>query len=140
MATLPKKLHKSYKKLLLIANAPTPIKEQIVEGILRIYYLDEHMIISEGEFYQQFTLWQGPNDVVCEIVGPKYLNSLQYTDWQKSKFLELGYIIDEMFGNYQKIIKITKDEDLLEIIRVFNKVTYEIMAYSKTNKFKFEFG
>jgi hypothetical protein len=140
MTALPKKLQKTYKKLLLIASAPTPIKELIVEGILRIYYLNEHMIISEGEFYQQFALWQGQNDVVCEIVGQKYLNNLQYTDWQKNKFLELGYIIDEMFGNYQKVIKITKDEDLLEIIRLFNKVTYEIMAYSKTNKFKFEFS
>ena len=140
MASLPKKLEKKYKEFLTNITAPTPIKELIVEGILRIYYLDEHMIISTGEFYQQFALWQGPNDIVCEIVGPTYLKNLVYTYWQISKFQELGYIIDEMFGNYQKIIKITKDNDLLEIIQLFKKIAYEIMAFPKITKFKFEFG
>ncbi len=140
MASLPKKLEKKYKELLVIITAPTPIKEQIVEGVLRIYYLNEHMIISKGEFYQQFALWQGPDDIVCEIVGPQYLKNLEYTDWQTSKFQELGYVIDEMFGNYQKIIKISQEKDLLEIIRLFKIITYEILAFPKATKFNFEFG
>jgi hypothetical protein len=68
------------------------------------------------------------------------LVALQYSDWQISKFQELGYTIDEMFGNYQKIIPITKDEDLLEIIHLFRKVVYEIMAFPKMTEFEIEFG
>ena len=46
--------------------------------------MDYYLIVSSGEFYQQFVLWEGNENIVCEIVGQKYLIDIQYTQYQKS--------------------------------------------------------
>jgi hypothetical protein len=138
--TLPKKLKKKVKELLTKIPDLTATKEYFAEGLIRIYHMESHMIVSLGEFYQQFALWGGPDKIACEIVGPINLENIQYSDWQVNKFQELGYVLDEMFGNYQKVIKITKDDDLLAIVKLFTKVAYEIMDFPKSTKFDFEFG
>ena len=134
-----KNLTKIAKNLISKIPSPTPLKEQIILGLIKIYHLNYCLIISKGEYYNQFTLWEGNEKIVYEIVGPENLENMQYTVWQKNRFLELGFTIDEMFGNFQKIFNITKNEDLLEIVQLFNSVNFEIMALLKSTKFQFEY-
>lgn len=134
-----KNLTKIAKNLISKIPSPTPLKEQIILGLIKIYHLNYCLIISKGEYYNQFALWEGNEKIVYEIVGPENLENMQYTVWQKNRFLELGFTIDEMFGNFQKIFNITKNEDLLEIVQLFNSVNFEIMALLKSTKFQFKY-
>ena len=134
-----KNLTKIAKILISKIPSPTPLKEQIILGLIKIYHLNYCLIISKGEYYNQFALWEGNEKIVYEIVGPENLENMQYTVWQKNRFLELGFTIDDMFGNFQKIFNITKNEDLLEIVQLFNSVNFEIMVLLKSTKFQFEY-
>ncbi len=134
-----KNLTKIAKNLISKIPSLTPLKEQIILGLIKIYHLNYCLIISKGEYYNQFALWESNEKIVYEIVGPENLENMQYTVWQKNRFLELGFTIDEMFGNFQKIFNITKNEDLLEIVQLFNSVNFEIMALLKSTKFQFKY-
>ena len=134
-----KNLSKIAKNLISKIPSLTPLKEQVILGLIKIYHLNYCLIISKGDYYNQFALWEGNEKIVYEIVGPENLENMQYTVWQKNRFLELGFTIDEMFGNFQKIFNITKNEDLLEIVQLFNSVNFEIMALLKSTKFQFEY-
>ncbi|MFW9924585.1 MAG: hypothetical protein ACFFDW_14990 [Candidatus Thorarchaeota archaeon] len=137
--SIPEELKKAYIDLISKIPNPSPTKKLLLKGLILVYYKACYVIVSKGEFYQQVTpLDYRKKDIAYEIVGERNLKDMQYTDFQKSKFQELGFTIDKEFGNYQKVFCKPKLEVILDFIDLFNKITYEIMAFPESTLFDIE--